>query len=40
MVALAVLVQPHSLPAVLLIPYLLWSPVGTLVTWLMKRLNR
>ena len=40
-VALTVLVQPHSLPAVLLlIPYLLWSPVGTLVTWQMQRLNR
>ena len=40
-VALAVVVQPHSLPALLLlIPYLLWSPVGTLVTWQMQRLNR
>ena len=40
-VTLAVLVQPHSLAAVLLlIPYLLWSPVGTLVTWQMERLNR
>jgi tryptophan-rich sensory protein len=38
---LAVLVQPHSLAAmVLLIPFLLWSPVGTLVTWQMQRLNR
>jgi tryptophan-rich sensory protein len=38
---LLVLVQPHSLPAVLLlIPYLLWSPIGTLVTWQMQRLNR
>lgn len=26
--------------AVLLIPYLLWSPVGTFVTWQMQRLNR
>ena len=26
--------------ALLLIPYLLWSPVGTLVTWQMQRLNR
>lgn len=26
--------------AALLIPYLLWSPVGTLVTWQMQRLNR
>jgi tryptophan-rich sensory protein len=40
-VALAVLVQPHSAAAVLLlIPFLLWSPVGTLVTWQMQRLNR
>jgi len=38
---LLVLVQPHSLPAVLLlILYLLWSPIGTLVTWQMQRLNR
>jgi tryptophan-rich sensory protein len=34
-------VQPHSLPAVLLlILCLLWSPIGTLVTWQMQRLNR
>ena len=40
-VALAVLVAPHSQPAwLLLIPYLLWSPVGTFVTWRMQRLNR
>lgn len=26
--------------AALLIPYLLWSPVGTFVTWRMERLNR
>ena len=26
--------------AALLIPYLLWSPVGTFVTWQMQRLNR
>ncbi len=26
--------------AVLLVPYLLWSPVGTLVTWQMRQLNR
>ncbi|MEB3276046.1 MAG: tryptophan-rich sensory protein [Cyanobacteriota bacterium] len=39
-VALAVLVAATSKPAVLLlIPYLLWSPVGTLVTWQMQRLN-
>ncbi|WP_315858033.1 TspO/MBR family protein [Cyanobium sp. HWJ4-Hawea] len=40
-VALAMVVLPHSIPAVLLlIPYLLWSPLGTLVTWQMQRLNR
>jgi len=40
-VALALVVLPHSTPAaLLLIPYLLWSPVGTLVTWQMQRLNR
>ena len=39
--ALAVVVLPRSRPALLLlIPYLLWSPVGTLVTWQMQRLNR
>jgi benzodiazapine receptor len=39
--ALALIVLPHSGPAVLLlIPYLLWSPLGTLVTWQMQRLNR
>jgi tryptophan-rich sensory protein len=26
--------------ALLLIPYLLWSPVGTWVTWQMQKLNR
>jgi tryptophan-rich sensory protein len=25
--------------AILLVPYLLWSPVGTLTTWQMKQLN-
>jgi tryptophan-rich sensory protein len=40
-VALAVLVAASSQPAaLLLLPYLLWSPVGTLVTWQMQRLNR
>jgi len=40
-VALCVLVARPSQPsALLLIPYLLWSPVGTLVTWQMQRLNR
>ena len=40
-VALTVVVAASSQPAaLLLIPYLLWSPVGTLVTWQMQRLNR
>ena len=40
-VALAVLVAEQTLAAVaLLLPYLLWSPLGTLVTWQMQRLNR
>ena len=40
-VSLAVVVFPYSGAAVfLLLPYLLWSPVGTLVTWQMQRLNR
>ncbi len=40
-VALTVVVAGSSQPAaLLLIPYLLWSPVGTLVTWQMQRLNR
>jgi len=26
--------------ALLLVPFLLWSPVGTFVTWRMQRLNR
>ncbi|MBM5817296.1 MAG: sensory protein [Cyanobacteria bacterium K_Offshore_surface_m2_239] len=40
-VALAIIVLSHSLPAaLLLLPYLLWSPVGTFVTWRMERLNR
>jgi len=39
--ALAVVVFRQSWPAgLLLIPYLLWSPIGTLVTWQMQRLNR
>jgi len=38
--ALAVGVTPLSPPAaLLLLPYLLWSPVGTFVTWRMQRLN-
>jgi benzodiazapine receptor len=40
-VALAVVVLSQSpFAALLLIPYLLWSPVGTFVTWQMERLNR
>ena len=40
-VALAVVVARSSMAAVLLLfPYLLWSPVGTWVTWQMQRLNR
>jgi len=39
--ALTVLVLgPSPVAALLLMPYLLWSPVGTLVTWQMQRLNR
>ena len=36
----AVLARLVPLAALLLVPYLLWSPVGTLVTWPMQRLNR
>ncbi|MEB3262408.1 MAG: tryptophan-rich sensory protein [Cyanobacteriota bacterium] len=40
-VALAAVVAPLSAGAwLLLLPYLLWSPIGTLVTWQMQRLNR
>jgi tryptophan-rich sensory protein len=40
-VALALVVLALSLPAaLLLVPYLLWSPVGTFVTWRMEKLNR
>jgi len=40
-VTLAVAVGGLSQPAaLLLLPYLLWSPVGTWVTWQMQRLNR
>ena len=39
--ALAVVVQAGSSgAALLLLPYLLWSPVGSFVTWRMQRLNR
>lgn len=40
-VALTILVwQLSAKAALLLVPYLLWSPVGTFVTWRMQRLNR
>lgn len=40
-IALAAIVAPLSAKAaLLLLPYLLWSPVGTFVTWRMDRLNR
>ncbi|NEP17746.1 MAG: TspO protein [Leptolyngbya sp. SIO4C1] len=39
-ILLALWVLPTSLwAAVLLIPYLLWSPVGTYITWRMEQLN-
>ena len=39
--ALTVAVSPYGLAIwLLLLPYLLWSPVGTFVTWQMQRLNR
>lgn len=39
--ALAVVVLQLSRPAaLLLIPFLLWSPVGSFVTWRMESLNR
>lgn len=38
--ALTVLVLPvSSVAALLLIPYLLWSPIGTFVTWQMMAIN-
>ncbi|MEO0988378.1 MAG: tryptophan-rich sensory protein [Cyanobacteria bacterium J06639_14] len=38
--ALAIWIAPRSIPALLLLlPYLLWSPVGTYVTWVMMGLN-
>jgi len=37
---LALIIQPISNTAfLLLLPYLLWSPVGTFVTWQMMQLN-
>jgi tryptophan-rich sensory protein len=39
--ALAAIVAPISgRAALLLVPFLLWSPVGTFVTWRMDKLNR
>jgi translocator protein len=40
-VILTILVWPISNSAAfLLVPYLLWSPIGTYVTWVMEKLNR
>ena len=40
-IALAIAVVPVSRVSwLLLLPYLLWSPVGTYVTWRMQRINR
>jgi tryptophan-rich sensory protein len=40
-IALTLVVAQHSLGAwLLLLPYLIWSPVGTFVTWQMQKLNR
>jgi len=40
-VALALVTLPVSVvAALLLVPFLLWSPVGTFVTWRMQGLNR
>jgi benzodiazapine receptor len=36
-IAVAAVATPAAL---LLVPFLLWSPVGTFVTWRMQRLNR
>lgn len=39
-IALSFFVFPRSRPAgYLLLPYLLWSPIGTYVTWQMMQLN-
>lgn len=39
--ALALTVLPISMAAaLLLLPYLLWSPIGTYTTWVMHRINR
>ena len=40
-IALTLAVAQHSFGAwLLLLPYLIWSPVGTFVTWRMQKLNR
>ena len=40
-IAVAIAVAPVSrIGCLLLVPYLLWSPVGTYVTWQMQRINR
>lgn len=40
-IALTLVVAQHSYGAwLLLLPYLIWSPVGTFVTWRMQKLNR
>ncbi len=37
---LAILVYPNSgWATLLLVPYLLWSPIGTYVTWVMSKIN-
>ena len=39
-IALTLLVLPvSSVAALLLVPYLLWSPIGTFVTWQMMAIN-
>ena len=39
-IALTLLVLPVSwVGALLLVPYLLWSPIGTFVTWQMMAIN-
>ena len=39
-IILAIFIFPISTPALLLlVPYLLWSPIGTYVTWVMEGLN-
>ena len=38
-VLLTQVIQISIISAVLLIPFLLWSPIGTLVTWQMQKIN-